>query len=146
MPIFGWFLKKFGMVPVDRGKGSDAVEAMTRRARRAIAEGRQIIIFPEGTRRPPLAPPDYRYGIVRLYRDLGVPCLPIALNSGLYWPRRSLIHRPGRIVMAILPPIPPGRDPDAFAADLKAALESASAALLAEAFARQPELRPATAD
>ena len=76
IPLFGWYLMKAHMIPVDRGKGAAAIEAMTERARRAIREGRQIIIFPEGTRRPPLAPPAYRHGIMRLYRDLDVPVSP----------------------------------------------------------------------
>jgi 1-acyl-sn-glycerol-3-phosphate acyltransferase len=141
VPLFGWYLKKAGMIPVQRGKRSAALEAMTAHARRAIDEGRQIIIFPEGTRRPPLAPPDYRYGVTRLYRDLAVTCLPVALNSGLFWPRRSFTHRQGTIVLECLPPIPPGREPDAFAAEVKAAIESATQRLMEEAFAARPDLR-----
>jgi 1-acyl-sn-glycerol-3-phosphate acyltransferase len=114
---------------------------MTVRARRAIEEGRQIIIFPEGTRRPPLAPPEYRHGVARLYRDLAVACLPVALNSGLFWPRRSFAHRRGTIGLRCLKPIPPGLDPEVFMAELKTAIESATAELMAEAFARQPDLR-----
>lgn len=143
VPLFGWYLWKVGMIPVDRGGGSDAIAAMTERARRAVAEERQIIIFPEGTRRPPLAPPIYRRGLTRLYRALEVPCLPVALNSGLFWPRRALAHRPGTIVAECLPAIPPGRGPDAFAAEVETALERATDALIAEAFARYPGLRAA---
>jgi 1-acyl-sn-glycerol-3-phosphate acyltransferase len=141
IPLFGWYLWKAGMIPVRRGKGSVALDEMMAHARRAVAEGRQIIIFPEGTRRPPLAAPDYRYGVTRLYREIGVTCLPVALNSGLFWPRRSLAHRPGTILLACLKPIPPGLDPDLFAAELQAAIETATAALMAESLARQPELR-----
>jgi 1-acyl-sn-glycerol-3-phosphate acyltransferase len=140
VPLFGWYLKKAGMVPVNRGGGAAAMEAMNAHARRAIAEGRQIIIFPEGTRRPPLAPPQYRHGVARLYRELGVPCLPVALNSGLFWPRRSLVHRPGTILLACLPPLPPGRDPEAFASDLEAAIESATERLIGESLARDASL------
>ena len=141
VPLFGWYLTRVGMIPVNRGKRSLAVEAMTRRARRAIAEGRQIIIFPEGTRRQPLAPPEYRHGVARLYRDLGVACLPVALNSGLFWPRRSFAHRRGTIALTCLEPIPPGLDPDAFMVELKTRIEGGTADLMAQAFARQPELR-----
>jgi 1-acyl-sn-glycerol-3-phosphate acyltransferase len=141
VPLFGWYLKKAGMVPVDRGGGSAAMAAMTEHARRAIREGRQIIIFPEGTRRPPLAPPQYRHGVARLYRDLDVRCLPIALNSGLFWPRRSLVHRPGTIVLACLPPIPAGRDAEVFAKQLEAAIETATQGLIAESLARRGPLK-----
>jgi 1-acyl-sn-glycerol-3-phosphate acyltransferase len=145
VPLFGWYLKKAHMVPVDRGKGAEALEAMTARARRAIQEGRQIIIFPEGTRRPPLSSPDYRYGVTRLYGDLGVACLPVALNSGLYWPRRSLTQRKGTILLQCRRPIPPGLPAERFAEELKASMETATAQLMAEAFARQPELREVVA-
>jgi 1-acyl-sn-glycerol-3-phosphate acyltransferase len=141
VPLFGWYLSKTKMIPVDRGKRSEAVAAITARARAAVAEGRQVIIFPEGTRRPPMAPPDYRYGVTRLYKDLGVPCLPVALNSGLYWPRRSFVHRAGTIVLACLDPIPPGLDPADFAGELQAAIETATAGLIAEALAENPPLR-----
>jgi 1-acyl-sn-glycerol-3-phosphate acyltransferase len=140
LPLFGWYMWKTGMIPVARGKGAAAVEAMTARARRAVAEGRQIIIFPEGTRRAPLAPPAYRRGVTRLYGELGVACLPVALNSGLFWPRRSFSHRRGTIVLACLEPIPPGRSPEAFAGELQAKIETATADLIAESIERQPEL------
>jgi 1-acyl-sn-glycerol-3-phosphate acyltransferase len=140
VPLFGWYLARAGMIPVDRGKRTAAVAAMTARAREAVRDGCQIIIFPEGTRRPPLAPPEYRFGVARLYRELGVPCLPVALNSGLFWPRRAFAHRQGTIVLACLPAIPPGRDPDAFMDALKSAIEPATAAITAEAFRRWPEL------
>jgi 1-acyl-sn-glycerol-3-phosphate acyltransferase len=135
VPLFGWYLKKAHMVPVDRGGGAPAMAAMTEHARQAIREGRQIIIFPEGTRRAPFAPPQYRHGVARLYHDLGVQCLPVALNSGLFWPRRSLHHRQGTILLACLPPIPPGRDPEGFAKELETAIETATEALLAESLA-----------
>jgi 1-acyl-sn-glycerol-3-phosphate acyltransferase len=141
VPLFGWYLKKAGMVPVDRGRGSEAIAAMTEHARRAVREERQIIIFPEGTRRPPLAPPEYRRGVTRLYHALGVPCLPVALDSGLFWPRRAFVHRPGTILLACLPPIPPGREPEAFAAELEAAIEAATEELIAESLSLDPTLR-----
>ena len=81
---------------------------MTERARVELARGRQIVIFPEGTRRAPGAEPSYKYGIVHLYGETGIACLPIALNSGLFWPRRSFLRYPGTIVAEILDPIPPG--------------------------------------
>lgn len=145
LPLFGWYLTRTGMIPVNRGKRSAALQAITLRARRAMAEGRQIIIFPEGTRRPPLAPPEYRHGVTRLYRELNVPCLPVALNSGLFWPRRSFVQRRGTVLVACLPPIAPGKQPDIFAEELKTAIEAATSELMAEAFTRHPGLRDTVA-
>ena len=138
IPFHGWFSRKFEMIPVDRDKGPAALRRMLHEARKRIDDGREIIIFPEGTRRPPGAPPDYKTGIVLLYNALGVPCLPVALNSGLFWPRRSVIRRPGTIVVEILPPIPPGLPREEFLRRLQEAIEGASSRLLVEAGA--PEL------
>jgi 1-acyl-sn-glycerol-3-phosphate acyltransferase len=123
IPLFGWYMWKARMIPVDRSKGTAAIPEMLEYAKRAVTEGRQIIIFPEGTRRPPFAPPLYRQGVTRLYDALGVPCLPVALNSGVYWPRRALQHRRGTIHMQILPPIEPGLPTEAFAARLEDEIE-----------------------
>lgn len=135
IPVFGWFAAKAKMIPVDRTGGSSALKAMTRRARADMAEGRQILIFPEGTRRPAGAPPAYKFGVAHLYTSLGVPCLPVALNSGLYWPRRALLRRPGIILVEVLPPIPPGLGRAAFLARLQADIETASDRLLDEGLA-----------
>ena len=132
IPFHGWFSRKFQMIPVDRDKGPSALRRMLREAKKRIDDGREIIIFPEGTRRPPGAPPDYKTGIILLYDTLGVPCLPVALNSGLFWPRRSVIRRPGTIVVEILRPIPPGLPRDEFLRRLEAAIEGASGRLLVE--------------
>ena len=138
IPFHGWFSKKFQMIPVDRDKGPSALRRMLREAKKRIDDGREIIIFPEGTRRPPGALPDYKTGIVLLYDALGVPCLPVALNSGLVWPRRSVIRRPGTIVVEILPPIPPGLPREEFVRRLQAAIEGTSSRLLVEAEAPEP--------
>ena len=115
IPFFGWLLVKGRMVPVDRGAGSQALVEMTERARIELARGRQLIIFPEGTRRPAGAEPRYKYGVAHLYAAAGVPCLPVALNSGVFWPRRrSLMLKPGTVVVEILDPITPGLDKDVF--------------------------------
>lgn len=136
IPIFGWLTIKGRMVPVDRRKGSRALIAMTERARIELAENRQLIIFPEGTRRPPGAEPRYKYGVAYLYAAEGVPCLPVALNSGLFWPRRSLRRKPGTVVVEILDPIAPGLDEDAFFERLQDDIETATARLIAEARGR----------
>jgi len=133
IPFHGWFSRKFEMIPVDRDKGPAALRRMLREAKSRIADGREIIIFPEGTRRAPGAPPDYKTGVILLYAALGVPCVPVALNSGVFWPRRSLTRRPGTIVVEFLDPIPPGLPRDEFLARLTTAIETASNRLLAEA-------------
>jgi 1-acyl-sn-glycerol-3-phosphate acyltransferase len=138
IPFHGWFSRKFEMIPVDRDKGPAALRRMLREARKRIDDKREIIIFPEGTRRPPGSPPEYKTGIVLLYDALGVPCLPVALNSGLFWPRRSVIRRPGTIVVEILKPIPPGLPRDEFLRRLQEAIEGASRRLLVEGGAPEP--------
>jgi 1-acyl-sn-glycerol-3-phosphate acyltransferase len=138
IPFHGWFSKKFEMIPVDRDKGPAALRAMLRETRKRVADGRQIIIFPEGTRRPPGAPPDYKTGVVLLYEALGIPCVPVALNSGLVWPRRSLLRKPGTIVVEFLDPISPGLPKAEFLSRLTESIETASNRLLAEAKAKEP--------
>ena len=132
IPIFGWLMRKGRMVAVDRGAGSQALIDMTERARVELADGRQLIIFPEGTRRPAGAEPRYKFGVAHLYAVEGVPCLPVALNSGLLWPRRSLRLKPGTVIVEILDPIAPGLDKDAFFKRLQDEIETATARLLAE--------------
>lgn len=143
IPVFGWFAARARMIPVDRKGGSAAMRAMTRRAQEAMAEGRQILIFPEGTRRPAGAPPDYKFGVSHLYASLNVPCLPIALNSGLYWPRRAILKRAGTIRVEILPPIPAGMGRHDFLAVLEPVIEAASERLLAEGLAELGTRAPA---
>jgi 1-acyl-sn-glycerol-3-phosphate acyltransferase len=132
IPIFGWCMWKGGMIPVDRGAGSQALTDMTARARREIQSGRQLIIFPEGTRRPAGAVPRYKFGVAHLYAEVGVPCVPVALNSGLFWPRRALQRLPGTIVVEFLPAIPPGLEKDTFMRRLQAEIETATERLIAE--------------
>ena len=108
IPIFGWFALKFQMLPVDRDAGAGALRRLIARAQQIVAAKRQILIFPEGTRRAPDAPPDYKPGAAALYLQLGVPCVPFALNSGLYWPRRKFLRYPGTIIVEFLPAIQPG--------------------------------------
>jgi 1-acyl-sn-glycerol-3-phosphate acyltransferase len=128
------------MIPVDRGAGSSALTAMTARAKAEVARGRQIIIFPEGTRRAPGAEPKYKFGVAHLYAELGMPCLPVALNSGLFWPRRSFMRYPGTIRVDILDPLAPGLDKQAFMREVQDRIETATARLVAEG---RKELRAA---
>ncbi len=137
IPVYGWFARKFGMIGVDRNAGPRALRRLVADARACIAEGRQIVIFPEGTRRPPDSPPDYKPGVAALYAALGVPCVPIALNSGLYWPRRRFLRHPGTIRVEVLEPIPPGLDRKRFVAELIDRIEPATARLVARGRAEQ---------
>ncbi|SCY26775.1 lysophospholipid acyltransferase family protein [Microvirga guangxiensis] len=132
LPFFGWYLWKAGCVPVNRKAGSAALMQMTARAREEAQHGRQIIIFPEGTRRPPGAPAAYKYGVAHLYQNLGFPCVPVGLNSGLYWPRRQFIRRPGTIRLEILEPIAPGLKREEFFRLVQDRIEESSNRLLAE--------------
>jgi 1-acyl-sn-glycerol-3-phosphate acyltransferase len=139
IPFHGWFSKKFGMIPVDRDKGATALRRMLREAKKRADAGREIVIFPEGTRRAPGADPDYKTGVFLLYEALGVPCLPVALNSGLYWRRRSLTRHPGTVIVEFLDPIPPGLSRREFLPRLEAAIETATNRLLAEGRAKERE-------
>jgi len=132
IPLYGTFARKLGMIPVRRDRGPTALREMARAALARAEDGQQIFIFPEGTRRAPDAPPDYKPGVVRLYEELDLPCVPLALNSGLYWPRHAWRLKPGTIVMEFLEPIPPGLSRTAFRSRLIEATEGATARLIAE--------------
>ena len=139
VPVYGWFSHKFGMIFVSREKRAKALKAMLDAARGRAAAGRHILIFPEGTRRVPGAPPDYKPGVAAVYDALKLPCVPVALNSGLFWPRRQFRRYSGTIVVEFLPPIPAGVPRRAFMARLEEQTETATALLLAEAeLAAQP--------
>jgi 1-acyl-sn-glycerol-3-phosphate acyltransferase len=132
IPFFGWYALHGGMIPVDRRAGKSALTGMMAHARKALAGGRQIIIFPEGTRRAAGAEPKYKYGVAHLYAEAGVPCVPVALNSGLFWPRRRFLRFPGTITVEFLDPIPPGLERTAFFAKLQDEIETATARLITE--------------
>jgi 1-acyl-sn-glycerol-3-phosphate acyltransferase len=129
LPLYGWFSRKFEMIPVRRDLGPTALRQMAREAAKRAAQGRDIVIFPEGTRRPPGAPPAYRPGVILLYEALGIPCVPVALNSGYFWPRHSIMRRSGTIVVEFLPAIPPGLPRTEFMTLLQDRIETATARL-----------------
>jgi 1-acyl-sn-glycerol-3-phosphate acyltransferase len=133
IPFYGWFARHAGMIPVDRGGGKPVLVAMTARARAALLDGRQIVVFPEGTRRPAGAEPKYKFGVAHLYAEGVAPCVPIALNSGLFWPRRKFLRYPGTIAVEALDPIAPGLPMEEFYARLQRDIEAATARLVAEA-------------
>ncbi len=145
IPVFGWYLKGAGQIAIDRAKRGQALPDLTRQVREAIAEGRQMIIFPEGTRKPAGAPPAYKSGVGYLYAESGAVCVPVALNTGLYWPRRGVAIHPGRVTIAFLEPIAPGLDKESFLKLLEERIETATAELIAGALAADPSLKCARA-
>jgi 1-acyl-sn-glycerol-3-phosphate acyltransferase len=130
VPFFGWHAAKGGMIAIDRGGHAKALKDMLRAARVKLNEGRQIIIFPEGTRRKPGDPPDYKPGVAALYRDLDLPCTPVATNSGVHLNAQGILRRTGTIVFEFLPPIPAGLKRQAFMAALETSIESTCKGLL----------------
>ncbi|MEQ1707684.1 MAG: lysophospholipid acyltransferase family protein [Terricaulis sp.] len=128
-PIFGFYMKR-GMIPLKRETHAAALKTLVRAAREAIAKGRQIMIYPEGTRQELDAPPDYKPGIAAMYRDLNLPVTPIALNTGLCWPPSGMLRKPGTVTLKILPAIPAGLSREEFMRELEARIEGESQALL----------------
>ena len=133
IPFFGWYIMKMRMIPVDRGNRSKALKAVVAATRREMQHDRQLIIYPEGTRRAPGAEPNYKWGIVELYTQLDMPVVPVAHQAGLWWPRRKFLRHPGTIKARFLKPIPPGLGKDEFMARLVAETEAACDELLVEA-------------
>ena len=130
IPFYGWFVKKAGMIAIDRAGHASALRKMAAAVKEAVAGGHAVVIFPEGTRKKPGAPPDYKPGVAALYTQLGMECVPVALDSGRYW--QGLTKRSGTIVVEFLPAIPPGLDRRAFMATLQDRIETATASLLAK--------------
>jgi len=140
LPFYGWFAYRAGSIAIDRRARAGALRRMLAKARPIAAAGRPIVIFPEGTRVAPGERRPYQPGVAALYQMLGLPVIPAAVNSGLYWGRRSFIKRPGRIVLEFLDPIPPGRTRPRLMSELERRIETATAALLREAVRHQPSM------
>lgn len=146
IPLFGWYLAKMNMIAIDRAAGASALRRMLAAVKGRARENRQLVIYPEGTRRPPGAQPAYKHGVAQIYSALGLPVVPIAHQAGLFWPRRRFLRFPGVIKARILPPIPPGLSRDAFMQRLTGAIETACDDILAEtALMPDPPPMPATA-
>ncbi|HYD29275.1 MAG TPA: lysophospholipid acyltransferase family protein [Azospirillaceae bacterium] len=126
IPIWGWYAAKSQMIAVDRSKRGRAIPSLIEGAARIKAAGRPIVIFPQGTRVAVGKHAPYKVGVGVLYEQLNLPIVPMALDSGLYWPRRSFLKRPGRIVVEFLPPIPPGKPRGQVMAELEERLEAAT--------------------
>ena len=137
IPLFGWFALKFRMIGVERASGSRALKDMMRRAKQEVADNRQIVIMPEGTRKNPDDPPDYKPGAAALYGALQVPCVPFGLNAGLFWPRRKFLRYPGTIVIEFAPVIPAGLKRADFQLRLESAIEVSTRRLVGEARLKQ---------
>jgi 1-acyl-sn-glycerol-3-phosphate acyltransferase len=131
VPLIGWHFRKAGNIPVDRAMGARALRAMVPAAEAAIAAGHQVIVFPEGTRVGVGETHPYQPGIAALYDRIDAPIIPVALDSGRFWARRSAIKRPGTITLSFLPPMPRGLDRRAFMAELEAHIEGNARRLLA---------------
>jgi len=130
IPIWGWYARAAGMIAIDRGSPTVALRSMIRNAAGPVAEGRPIAVFPQGTRTVPGAAAPYRAGVGALHDKYHLPVVPIALNSGLFWPRRGFIKRPGTVTVEILPPIPADTPRSELMRRLEAELEAASDRLL----------------
>ena len=125
IPFFGWYAKKYGNIAVNRKSGSSALRKMVREAKIFVLSGRSIVVFPEGTRTRPGEKHKYHSGVAALYKNLDLPVVPVALNSGLFWPRRHLIRKPGIITLRYLTPILPGLSREAFMSKLETEIEAA---------------------
>jgi len=146
IPFFGWYVGKMRMIPINRGSRSKALKQALEVARIRMAENRQLIIYPEGTRRAPGDEPAYKWGIVEIYAALGVPVVPVAHVAGLYWPRRRFLRYPGVLRAKFLPPIEPGLEKDEFMRRLVTETEAACDDLLVEAArSSNPPAMPSTA-
>jgi 1-acyl-sn-glycerol-3-phosphate acyltransferase len=133
IPFYGWYTWKAGSIAIDRDGKASALRRMAASAKRAVTEGRPILIFPEGTRKRPGAPPDYKPGVAGLYGQLNVRCVPVALNSALFWTGPGgYVKKPGRIVVQFLEPIPSGLKRREFMTTLEERIERATNALLTE--------------
>ena len=132
IPLYGWCAWKIGSIAVDRQGGVSALKGMVEGVQRALAAGRQVVIFPEGKRTVPGARLPYHPGVAAVAARVDAPMVPVALNSGVFWGRRSFVKRPGRIVVEFLPAMPTGLKSRAFMQELEHRVETATAALIAE--------------
>jgi 1-acyl-sn-glycerol-3-phosphate acyltransferase len=133
IPVIGWFLRNYPMIMIDRGGGSTAIRQLITESRATLADGRSVIIFPEGTRKTVSDPILFKRGIEFLYSEIDAPVLPIALNSGVFWGRHRLMKYDGTIALSFLPPIQPGLSRDEFRQTAQALLEAERDRLVGEA-------------
>ena len=142
IPVFGWYLRHLKMIAVDRARGRQALSHMYEQAEAVVAENRNLLIFPEGTRQPPLKNPELKGGIFLLYKRLGLPVIPVALNSGVFWPKGASTISAGKVILNFLDPIYPGLEKRAFLDELHTVISSESDKLVKEL---SPDAMPALA-
>ena len=143
IPIWGWFLKAVDVIAIDRSNKEEAVSSILKGARRMRKQGRPIVIFPQGTRvniNTPVEKKPYKGGIIKMYRETNLPVIPLAMNSGVYWPRKGFLKYPGTVVFEYLPPLPEGLADKEALAYLRTNLEGRSSALVNEAFVEDKRL------
>ncbi len=140
LPLFGSYLRSCGQISIDRSKRAGVLAQIIAAADQTFAVDRRLVIFPEGTRRPVGAPPLYKAGVARIVEATGAPCVPVALNSGLFWARRRFIRRPGTMVIEFLPPLTVDAGKGAFMQVLQTRIEAASDRLIAEALSKDASL------
>ena len=136
------WLKHLKMIAVDRARGRKALTHMYEQAETAVAENRNLLIFPEGTRQPPLQNPELKGGIFLLYKRLGLPVIPVALNSGVFWPKGARTIGAGKVTLCFLDPIYPGLEKRAFLDQLHTVISTESDKLVEEL---RPDAMPAAA-
>lgn len=133
LPLWGLYPRRMGLVAIDRSAGMAAMKAIADGCKKAMQDKRNVIIFPQGTRVAPGAPETYKPGLAKIYKDLQVPIVPMALNTGMYWGRNAFFKKPGKIIFEFLPPLAEGQPPLKVMAELENALEAASDKLVQEA-------------
>jgi 1-acyl-sn-glycerol-3-phosphate acyltransferase len=129
IPLVGWYMTRAGFISIDRGSAAKAMRKMLRASQDALDDGRQIVVFPEGTRVPAGESRPYRPGIAAMYAHCAAPIIPMALNTATIWGKTRLLKLPGEIVFQFLPALPPGLDKDGVLTELRTRLETASALL-----------------
>lgn len=134
-PILGTYAHVMDMVPVDRSKGREATKFMIQEAQKILRDKRPLVIFPQGTRVAPLKKKPYKRGIVKIYEEMNIPLVPVALNSGVFWGRNSFWKRPGKITIKIFPPIQPGQSGSEMFDTMQNLIETESERLSKEALA-----------
>ena len=138
IPLFGWAAHLYGLIPVDRAAGTSSMKKMLFEAKKKVKDGRPIIIFPEGHRMPAGTSQKYKPGFLFLAQNLDMPIIPMALNSGMYWPRSSFKHIPGKIIVEFLPPMRFEGDKNEFLAKIQKCIEDKCEELNQEAMRDYP--------